>query len=208
MGDIKTKRHGGTGTRLYRIWKAMKCRCNNPKIPQAHNYSGRGIKICDEWNDNFVEFKKWALMNNYNEHLSIDRIDNNGNYEPSNCKWSTRIEQGNNTRNNIYLTYKGEEYTLSEWARRLGINSKTINFRYNRGYSVEQILGFKPLSFETKPFKKVLQLTLDGDVVREFPSIKSAEDSLGIYHVSECCTGKRKTSGGYKWQYKEGDSNY
>ena len=84
--------------RLYRIWQGMKSRCYYPKNKCYHCYGGRGIKICDEWHHNFDAFANWALANGYNDSLSIDRVDVNGNYEPSNCRWATNEEQQRNKR--------------------------------------------------------------------------------------------------------------
>lgn len=91
--------HGGHGTRLYRIWKAIKTRCNNPNNPSYIKwYGAKGVKVCDEWNDSYIPFKEWALSHGYEENLSIDRIDPYGNYEPSNCRWATAAEQARNKR--------------------------------------------------------------------------------------------------------------
>lgn len=109
-GNRKT--HGQCGTRLYRIWKSMKTRCYSPTSPIYKHYGGRGITICDEW-QKFQPFYKWAMANGYSDKLSIDRIDVNGNYEPSNCRWATSEEQHNNTRRNVMLTCNGETLSLT-----------------------------------------------------------------------------------------------
>lgn len=94
--------HGFSHHRLYRIWKAMKNRCLNPNSPDYQKYyGGRGITICDSWKNNFWRFYNWTILNGYNDNLSIDRIDPNGNYEPSNCRWATPEEQRRNQRRNL-----------------------------------------------------------------------------------------------------------
>lgn len=93
-------------SRLYEIWSGMKNRCNNPKNHDFHHYGGRGISVCSEWND-YLTFKKWALSNGYEKTLTIDRINVNGNYEPSNCRWATRKEQAQNRRSQSEIACKG-----------------------------------------------------------------------------------------------------
>ena len=114
--------------RLYRLWLGIKYRCYHKKFEKYKYYGGRGIKVCDEWLNSFESFENWAQQNGYNDNLTIDRIDVNGNYEPSNCRWTTQEVQQNNKRNNHYIEYKGEKYTISQLARK-------FNIRYDKLYS-------------------------------------------------------------------------
>ena len=107
--------HGQTYSRLYNIWCHIKYRCFNPKAKNYHNYGGRGITMCEEWRNDFQAFYDWSMQNGYSDDLSIDRNDNDGNYEPSNCRWATTKEQGNNRRTNRSVTYNGETHTITEW---------------------------------------------------------------------------------------------
>lgn len=133
------KKHGKSKTGVYYSWISMISRCNNKNNKYYYNYGGRGIEVCDEWLD-FLNFEKWAICNNYKEGLSIDRIDNNGNYEPNNCKWSTAKEQANNRRSSIILEVDGLSMTVEDWSFKLGISKSAIYQRRMVNNDVKYIL--------------------------------------------------------------------
>ena len=129
--------HGESGTRLNNIWYAMKARCYYTKRKEYENYGGKGIRVCDEWRNNYSNFRDWALKNGYSDELTLDRIDVNGNYEPSNCRWCTQKQQANNTTKNVIVEYNGEYFTISELAEYAKIPMNTLWARIRRlGWSV------------------------------------------------------------------------
>lgn len=139
--ETKTK-HGESKTRLYRIWAGMKCRTCNNKSPIFSYYGGRGIRVCNEWESSYKNFSEWAKDNGYNDELTLDRIDNNGNYEPKNCRWITKEEQANNRRSNHLLTHAGETHTIKEWSVITGINYGTLRNRARKyGDDTERIFA-------------------------------------------------------------------
>lgn len=132
--------HGDSHTRLYHIWKSMRERCRVKSHTSYERYGARGIEVCSEWED-YQTFKKWALDNGYNETLTIDRIDVNGDYEPANCRWATYKEQANNTRKNRILTAFGKTMTMTQWSEITGIKVATIWARLHKGWSIEDALS-------------------------------------------------------------------
>ena len=130
-------------TRLYRIWSNMKTRCENPNRKDYKRYGQRGVKVCEEWSD-FLTFYEWAINNGYKDGLTLDRIDANSNYEPSNCRWATAKEQGNNRTNNHLITYNGETKTIAQWAEERNINHDTLYSRINRmNWDIGRALGYE-----------------------------------------------------------------
>lgn len=133
--------HAGTQEQLYSVWSAMRRRCYKPNFISYANYGGRGITVCDAWRNDYAVFRSWALANGYGPNLEIDRIDVNGNYEPSNCRWVTKQVQGNNKRSNRVLELNGERRTMRQWAEHIGIDYQTLASRLNKlGWSVEKAL--------------------------------------------------------------------
>lgn len=122
-------------SRLHNIWSAMRARCYKEYSTSFKNYGAKGITVCDEWKDSFENFYIWAINNGYKENLTIDRINNKGNYEPSNCRWTTRKEQNNNTSKNVYITFNGITLTRNQWAEKIGINKNTLKNRLTNQWS-------------------------------------------------------------------------
>lgn len=131
--------HGGSKTLLYHKWKGMRERCYDKNSKPFKNYGGRGISICDEWKNDFAAFRDWAIENGYEEGLSIDRIDVNGNYCPENCRWITLEEQQRNKRNVKPITWNGETHLLPEWAEITGIKYGTLWKRLHEGKPLDEV---------------------------------------------------------------------
>lgn len=125
--------------RIGSIWRGIILRCNDPKYRRYEDYGGRGISVCAEWLDGEV-FSKWAIENGYKDNLSIDRINNDGNYEPKNCRWTTNKVQSSNRRSTRYVKFNGKRQTYSQWETELKMNTGTIGGRIRRGWSVSEAL--------------------------------------------------------------------
>jgi hypothetical protein len=154
----KPKTHGycigGKIEKLYYVWTSMKQRCGNHKNKDYPLYGGRGISVCSEWVNSYSNFREWAMSNGYRDNSCIDRQENDGNYEPSNCKWVTNKENCNNTRKNNLLIYNGEAHCISEWSEITGISRSTISARVNSyGWDVKRALT-EPASKGKNQFTK------------------------------------------------------
>lgn len=126
--------------RLYNIWSSMKARCYNINCKKYPNYGAKGIIICEKWKTDFDTFYDWAMSNGYQNDLTIDRIDVNGNYEPDNCRWTNSKVQANNRTNNHLITFRKETHTLTQWAKMLGLNRSTLWYRLKRGWTIKRAL--------------------------------------------------------------------
>ena len=141
LGANKT--HGMSETRLFYIWKTMKVRCNCKTNKNYKYYGGRGITICQEWLEDFMNFYNWSIANGYNENapknaITLDRIDNNKGYCPENCRWTSQKVQANNNRHNHPITYNGETKNIGEWAEVFNLTRHIILNRLRKGWSLDK----------------------------------------------------------------------
>ncbi len=137
------KTHQLSNHRIYHIWNNMLARCYNLHSINYNNYGGRGIKVCDEWLI-FENFMEWAFANNYQDDLTIDRIDNNDNYCPENCRWVNQKEQQNNKSTNHFLTFNNETLTISQWSEKVKIDKRVLQYRIAHSWDIEKAL-FTPV---------------------------------------------------------------
>lgn len=147
------RKHPPEQDRLYKVWGAMKERCFNPNNKSYARYGARGISVCDAWRRDFSVFAMWALSNGYRAGLTIDRIDNAGNYCPENCRWVTVAQQNRNYSKNHMITYLGETKCLSDWADCFGINRATVLARIKSGKSLDAV--FSKVDGRTIRWKKI-----------------------------------------------------
>ena len=130
-----------SNNKLYQTWIKMKARCHNHKSSSYHNYGGRGIKVCDRWLKSFENF--YEDMGDRPEGMTLDRIDNDGDYSPENCRWATSSEQARNTRNTKWYTINGVEMCLTDWCKHYGIHITTVRSRLMRGETITEALRIK-----------------------------------------------------------------
>lgn len=139
-GNKYRETHNESTTRLYYVWQNMKQRCYDESLENYKDYGGRGIKICDEWME-YANFANWAKANGYKNNLSIDRIDVNGDYKPTNCRWVTMKQQNRNKTTTRYIELKGVKKSVGEWSEILNIPISTIINRLDRGCDAEEALN-------------------------------------------------------------------
>lgn len=154
----KVKTHGQTGTRVYRIWKAMRVRCNDKNAREYNRYGGRGIHICDEWNE-FSSFSNWAYANGYSDSLSIDRVDNDGSYSPTNCRWADKKTQSRNRGD--YINKRADGVLWIDVAAAHGISMVRYYGRLNEGWSREEA-STVPLGIGRTPNWRACRLRDEG----------------------------------------------
>ncbi len=140
-GCIRGENHGLTKTSEYEIWCAMKSRCSNPKNKKYLNYGARGIRVCPRWRTSFASF--YQDMGPRPDGMTLERIDNDGNYYKNNCQWATYKEQNRNNRHTRVLEFNGKTQCLTDWADEVGINPRTLTYRLNAGWSIEKALWEK-----------------------------------------------------------------
>lgn len=144
LNKINTKhgysKHDGTKEKLYGVWRAIKDRCFNPNNKFYQYYGGRGINVYKDWKDDYVKFRTWALNNGYKIGLEIDRIDNNGNYEPDNCRWIPHRENLYNRNNTIKVKVNGIVHNIDELSKKFNIKKSTLLSRYERGKRNEELI--------------------------------------------------------------------
>ena len=145
--SLRFTTHNLQNARLCHVFYSMRRTCLNKNYK---NYCGRGIIICNEWKDNIVNFYNWAMANGYSDDLTIDRIDVNGNYDPSNCRWTTMKVQQRNRRNNRLITFNGETKCVTEWAKELRFNPPILFKRLTKGWSIERALTEKVKIYNKK----------------------------------------------------------
>jgi hypothetical protein len=138
ISEVLTK-HGASKAAEYPAWHRAKRRCSDPSVTEYESYGGRGIKMCERWLNDFGAFLSDMGPRPTAQH-TIERINNDGNYEPHNCRWATRLEQGNNKRNNVHLTIDGRTLTVSQWSRETGVKARTIAKRISKGWAPERAI--------------------------------------------------------------------
>jgi hypothetical protein len=187
----------------YSSYNAMITRCENPHVPSYKRYGGRGIKVCDRWKESFSNFLQDMGKKPTPKH-SIERIDNNGNYEPGNCKWATTKEQSLNRSSNCMVLYKEESKPLQEWIDILNLPSILTRNRIDNGWTPERAFE-TPMFRSSKTVLKVDQFTLEGVFIKQWQSTKEISKYYKVHKscITDCINGKTSKSKGFLWKYSK-----
>ena len=187
----------------YRVWCAMKRRCNNLNVIGYENYGGRGISVCSRWSDSFEAFFEDMGPRPSKSH-SIERLENDGDYEPSNCKWATREEQANNRRDSVKIESDGVVKTQTEWAQEFGMGNSTVKMRILRGMIPEEAIKTPGHIYRARPFNVYDKNT--GSFVGQWRMKMDCARDLGIddRHIGSVLNGNRISTNGYTMKYQEG----
>lgn len=175
----RTTKHGLHKHRLYKIFMGMKNRCYNSKNTGYKNYGGRGIQICQEWLDDFINFYTWAIDNGYDDNLTIDRINNDKGYSPDNCRWVNKTVQNNNTSRNVYTTINGKSKTLSQWAHENNLKYDLVWKRYEDGIRGVDLIAYPSVVKIHTPI-----IVTDDDGEHEFKTQCEAAKYIGVSSAS------------------------
>jgi hypothetical protein len=145
--------HGDSYKKLYKRWWGMKRRCYDKNYKGYITHGGRGITICEKWNNDYLSFREWSLNNRYKEELTLDRKDNDGNYEPNNCRWVNLTEQNRNRRNVVTITFRGKTLPLIVWCEMLGFNYNTDRHFLHKHSKVDLVNKWLKITSEKESLK-------------------------------------------------------
>lgn len=181
-------RYPDKNKRIYKIFCGMKQRCYNTNHKYYPIYGGRGIKICDEWLNDYQQFEAWALANGYANDMSIDRIDNDKGYSPDNCRWIYYKDQPKNRRSNHRVIVDGKEMNVSDVSRLYGIPISTVCYRDNQGFDI------------LRGCRKSRVMCVETGAVYESVSEASRQTSINRGSISACMYNEQCRAGGYHWR--------
>lgn len=184
------KTHGESKDKLYRVWNGMKQRCYNANDDFYYCYGAKGITVCEEWKNSFQNFYDWAISHGYDEKLSIDRIDSNGNYCPENCRWANSSVQSRNRTDRKRYIYDGQELLLSEISEKTGIRVGTLWQRIQRG-----------IPLEDKVYMNKKPVLVDETFLYESATQAAKSLNLNLSNLVMVCNGKRKNVKGHTARY-------
>lgn len=184
--------------KLYNSWKNMISRCYDERSQRYYTYGERGIRVCDDWLNDCHAFIRFALTNGWRPGLSIERIDVDGDYCPENCTFITMAEQMRNKTSNVYITIAGETKCLTEWCEIFNVSAKTVFARYYSGVRDVDTLFYKG---DLRTRCKIVQLSCDGEIVKEYARAIDAERETGISAsaIRNACRRKGR-AGAYRWR--------